>query len=196
MIKGNPFIFKIVLLFYLSIQLSPKSYSTNVGEDDKYRLPLNLPISLSGNYGELRSTHFHSGIDLRVGGVSGAPVYSAMDGYISRISVSPVGYGHALYICHPNGTTTLYGHLMNFTPNVAKWVEEMQYSKRSFQVNLYPDSLKFPVKKGELIGNAGNSGSSGGPHLHFEIRETQRQIPLNPVTTAKIQHSGQNTASD
>jgi len=151
-----------------------------------YRVPLNLPVSLSGSYGELRAAHFHAGIDLRVGGVSGEPLYAAESGFISRVSVSAAGYGNALYIDHPDGKTTLYGHMHEFAPKIAKWVREQQYSKESFSINLYPDSALFPVKRGDVIGKAGNSGSSGGPHLHFEVRETQTQVPLNPIKEAGI----------
>lgn len=146
-----------------------------------YRLPLNLAPSLSGNFGELRATHFHGGLDFRVGGVSGAPVYSVYEGYISRVSVSPSGYGHAVYIQHPNGRTTVYGHLMAFSPAVEKWVRKNQYEKESFAVSLVPDSTLFRVKKGDLIGKAGNTGSSGGPHLHFEIRNSATEITLDPA---------------
>lgn len=151
-----------------------------------FGVPVNLPVSLSGNYGELRATHFHAGIDIRVGGVSGAPLYAALDGYISRISVSPTGYGLALYIDHPNGRTTLYGHMQEFAPAIASWVRDQQYTTQSYAVNLNPDKSQFPVKKGDLIGKAGNTGSSGGPHLHFEVRETSTQIPLNPLKEAGI----------
>lgn len=146
-----------------------------------YRNPLDLAVSLSGSYGELRATHFHSGIDLRIGGVTGAPIHAAADGYISRISVSPGGYGNALYINHPDGRTTLYGHMLDFNAAITAWVRQMQYDKESFQVNLIPESTQFKVKKGQLLGRAGNSGSSGGPHLHFEVRDTESEIPLNPL---------------
>lgn len=146
-----------------------------------YRLPLNLTPSLSGNFGELRATHFHGGLDFRVGGVSGAPVHSVYDGYISRVSVSPSGYGHAVYIQHPNGRTTVYGHLMSFSPALEKWVRKSQYERESFAVSLVPDSTLFRVKKGDLIGKAGNTGSSGGPHLHFEIRNSATEITLDPA---------------
>lgn len=146
-----------------------------------YRNPLDLAVSLSGSYGELRATHFHSGVDLRIGGVTGAPIHAAADGYISRISVSPGGYGNALYINHPDGRTTLYGHMLDFNAAITAWVRQMQYEKESFQVNLIPESTQFKVKKGQLLGRAGNSGSSGGPHLHFEVRDTESEIPLNPL---------------
>lgn len=162
------------------------SYSQAKLPAAEYRIPLDLPVSLSGSYGELRTTHFHAGIDLRVGGVSGASVFAAKSGYISRISVSPTGYGNSIYITHKDGMTTLYGHLHDFAPAIAKWVRERQYEMESFSVNLYPDSLIFPLNRGDFIGRAGNSGSSGGPHLHFEVRDTETQIPLNPITEAGI----------
>ena len=130
------------------------------------------PLTLSGSVGEFRANHFHSGLDFRVGGVTGAPVYAAADGYISRITVSPGGYGNALYITHSNGTVSLYGHLDRFAPSVAKYVEEQQYRLESFRVDLVCDPVLFPVKKGQEIAKAGNSGDSAGPHLHFEIRYT------------------------
>lgn len=145
-----------------------------------YSKPLDLPVSLSGNYGELRATHFHAGLDFRVGGVSGAPVKAVKDGYISRLSVSPTGYGNAVYITHPDGTTTVYGHLHSFSQKIERWIRERQYEAESFSVNLIPDPSQFPLKRGEQIGRAGNTGSSGGPHLHFEIRDTKTEIPLNP----------------
>jgi len=172
------------VLFILSLLLTFNLKAQDKGGN--FRVPVNLPVSLSGSYGELRATHFHAGIDIRVGGVSGAPLFAAESGYISRISVSPSGYGHALYIDHPNGRTTLYGHMQEFAPAIASWVREQQYSSKSFQVNLNPDKNQFPVKKGDLIGKAGNTGSSGGPHLHFEVRETPTQIPLNPLKEAGI----------
>jgi len=165
-------------------------YKTARGDEKRiplnYRVPIDLPVSLSGNYGELRSTHFHAGVDLRVGGVSGEPLYAVQDGYISRVSVSPGGYGNAVYIDHPDGKTTLYGHMHEFAPKIAKWVREQQYSKESFSINLYPEPELFPIKRGEVIGKAGNSGSSGGPHLHFEIRESKTQLPLNPIKEGAI----------
>ena len=137
----------------------------------KFRYPLDVTMSLSGNYGELRSNHFHGGIDFRVGGVVGAPIYATERGYISRITVGPSGYGNAIYITHPNGYVSVYGHMHCFADHIAKYVREKQYEKESFRQDLSFTPEQFPVKKGECIGKAGNSGSSGGPHLHFEIRD-------------------------
>ena len=148
----------------------------------KYRKPLDLAISLSANFAEIRSNHFHSGIDFRVGGVAGAKLYAVADGYIARIFVSPWGYGKALYINHPNGETSVYGHMDGFSEKIHNYVESIQYSKQTFVIDeiVEPDSI--PVKKGELIGYAGNTGSSFGAHLHFEIRHTYNQMPINAIT--------------
>jgi hypothetical protein len=135
-------------------------------------------MSLSGSFGELRANHLHSGIDLRVGGVEGEPVYAAAQGYVSRIVVRPNGYGNALYVAHPNGATSVYGHLQRFAPAIAAWAHEKQYARESFFLDVELDSLTFPLRQGEQIGFAGNSGSSSGPHLHFEIRNHSQQ-PLN-----------------
>ena len=158
-----------------------ESAGESVGEsadDVKFVYPLKVPMSLSGDYGELRSNHFHGGIDFRIGGVCGAEVMAAADGYVSRISVSGSGYGNGLYITHPNGYVTVYGHLNNFSAAIEKYVKEQQYNKGSFFVDLYPEPDMFPVKQGEYIANGGNTGSSGGPHLHFEIRDTAN-VQLN-----------------
>ena len=135
---------------------------------------------LSGTMGELRSSHFHAGIDVKTQGVQGLEVYAAADGYVSRIKVATSGYGNALYILHKNGTTSVYGHLQKYNEQIAGFVRKSQYEKKSFEIELFPESSQFPVKKGDLIGFSGNSGSSGGPHLHFEIRDEQ-QRPLNPL---------------
>ena len=146
-----------------------------------YSDPLKIPLFLSGSFAELRSNHFHSGIDIKTQGVTGLPVYAAADGFVSRIAVSPTGYGKALYIDHPNGTTTVYGHLSRFAPAIQKYVTDQQYAKESFAVDLKIPAYLFPVKQGDEIAKSGNSGSSGGPHLHFEIRDTRLEAPLNPL---------------
>ncbi len=136
---------------------------------------------LSGSFAELRSNHFHSGIDIKTQGTTGLPIYTTADGYISRISVSPSGFGNALYINHPNGTTTVYGHLQSFSPAIDKYVKDKQYKNFSFRVDLQVPEYLFPVKQNEEIAKSGNSGSSGGPHLHFEIRDSKTEEPLNPL---------------
>lgn len=144
--------------------------------------PVKHKMLLSGTFGELRTNHFHSGIDIKSSkGTVGDPIYAAWDGHISRIAVKSTGYGNALYIDHPNGKTTVYAHLHRFEPEVAAYIKEQQYIKESYEVNLYPDSSLFTIQKGEQIGLMGNSGRSFGPHLHFEIRDTKSEVPLNPL---------------
>ncbi len=127
-------------------------------------------LTLSGSVGEFRGNHFHGGLDFRVGGVVGAPVRAVADGYISRITVNPDGYGNGLYITHPNGTVSVYGHLDSYIQPVADYVKEAQYRTQSFVVDLQPDPQQFPVTQGRTVARAGNTGDSAGPHLHFEIR--------------------------
>jgi hypothetical protein len=144
--------------------------------------PVNIPILLSANFGELRIDHFHSGIDIKTQGVTGKEVVSAANGYVYRITVSPGGFGNALYIKHPSGYTTVYGHLDRFIPEIEEYIKERQYEKKNFAITLYPSKEKFSVKQGELIAFSGNSGSSGGPHLHYEIRKSDNEKPVNPLS--------------
>lgn len=145
-----------------------------------FRLPVDAQsLRLSGSFGELRDNHFHSGIDLS--GDIGQPIYAAADGYVHRIRVQEGGYGNALYLRHPNGYTTVYGHLHRFSPAIARYVKAEQYRRERFEVDLYPGEKAFVVKKGDRIGDMGNSGSSSGAHLHFEIRRTADQKTLNPL---------------
>ena len=176
----------IYVLTFSAVPGQNKTLSGTSSASGNFRFPLDVPVSLSGGYGELRATHFHAGLDFRVGGVVGAKIYAAKDGFVSRITISPAGYGNAIYIQHSNGKTTLCGHLLDYAPKIAEWVKNKQYEKESFEMNISLDSTQFPVKKGDFIGRAGNSGSSGGPHLHFEIRETETQIPLDPVKEGKF----------
>lgn len=149
---------------------------------DYFDLPVKRAAYLSGTFGELRANHFHSGIDIKsVDGKVGEALYAAAEGYVSRIKVQSGGYGNSLYINHPNGYTTVYAHLSAFSPEVAAYVKSKQYGKRSFTINLYPEKDKFQFAKGEEIGKLGTTGRSFGPHLHFEIRKTNGQIPINPL---------------
>ncbi len=164
-----------LLLFTFYFGHSQSSYPQN-----DFSSPLRVPLSLAGNFGELRSNHFHSGLDIRTQQRTGLDVLAAANGFISRIGVSPWGYGNALYIQHPNGYTTVYGHLSEFAPKIRKYLRAQQYKLEKNTITLYPEEGEIPVKQGGVIAQSGNSGSSGGPHLHFEIRDGN-QKPLNPL---------------
>ncbi len=144
-----------------------------------WQSPLDIPLLLSGNFAELRSNHFHAGLDIKTQGKEGFKVYAAQSGYVSRIKVSPVGYGKALYITHPDGYTSVYAHLKEYNIQIERYVRKEQYMKESFAVDIYPPKNKLTVKKGDIIAISGNTGSSGGPHLHFEIRKTSNSKPMN-----------------
>ncbi len=148
---------------------------------DYFRAPLEIPLYLSGTFGELRTNHFHSGIDIKTDGREGQRVLAAADGVVSRIKVSAYGFGNAIYVVHPNGYTTVYAHLQRFNDEIQKYIKEEQYRQESFEVEIFPPASKFQVKKGQLIALSGNSGGSGGPHLHFEIRDTRTEKIINPL---------------
>lgn len=153
-------------------------------EGDKkhfFTSPLEIPLTLSANFGELRPGHFHSGLDFKTNGVTGKKVLSVADGYIYRIKVSPGGFGNALYIRHNNGYSTVYGHLDRFAADIEEYVTDYQYREKSFSVNIFTDDNTFPVEQGEVIGYSGNSGGSLGPHLHFEVRKSSNENPVDPI---------------
>lgn len=143
--------------------------------------PIAIPVAISGSFAEIRTDHFHSGVDFRTNGKAGLKVYSSDTGFVSRIKVSPIGFGKTIYIEHPNGITTVYAHLDKFEGKIARYVESAQYAQKSFEVELFPTKDELIVKKGEIIGISGNSGSSGGPHLHYEVRHTSSQAPISPL---------------
>lgn len=146
-----------------------------------YRAPVDIPMQLSGTFAELRGTHFHAGLDIRTQGKEGLPLRAVADGYVSRIKIQQDGYGKALYINHPNGTTSVYAHLQRYSDNIVPHVRKKQYTKKSYTIHFYPEPEDIPIKKGEIIGYSGNTGSSFGPHLHFELRNSANQIPFNPL---------------
>jgi murein DD-endopeptidase MepM/ murein hydrolase activator NlpD len=146
-----------------------------------FRWPLAIQPAIVANMGEMRNNHWHMGLDIRTNSQENLPVYAAAAGYISRIRVEKFGFGQCIYITHPNGYTTLYGHLNSFFPALEQYVREQQYHKESWAIELDFPKDKFPVGKGQLIAFSGNTGGSQGPHLHFEIRDTRTQTCLNPM---------------
>jgi murein DD-endopeptidase MepM/ murein hydrolase activator NlpD len=167
-----------VLLFLLIGSLFPIILHAQVSA---LALPLDTLAYLSSNYGELRLNHFHSGLDIKTGGVIGKKVKAIDDGYIYRVKVAPDGYGKAIYIKHPGKFASVYGHLQNFEGKIADSVFNYQYACRTWAVDLRFDSGQFKVKKGEIIALSGNSGSSSGPHLHFELRNMPDEVPIDPI---------------
>jgi len=155
----------------------------SIGQDGiAFHPPVNIPIYLSGNFGEIRGDHFHSGIDIKTQGTTGHPISCVEKGYVSRIKVQANGYGKSIYLTHPNGYTSVYGHLDRYREDIAVYVNRMQYKRQSHTVDLYLNKSTFPLEKGELIAYSGNTGSSSGPHLHFEIRSTAQQHPTNVLS--------------
>lgn len=143
--------------------------------------PLHRPVQLAAGFGEIRPDHFHMGADMRTDGREGLPVYAVKEGYISHVSIQSSGYGKALSVTHPDGTTTLYAHLSLFTGPAAAWISETQYSRKSWQQELDAAPGEFTVKKGQCIGYSGNTGNTQGPHLHFEVRNTTSGRSMNPL---------------
>jgi hypothetical protein len=155
--------------------------SAQVSSSPSFASPFDFPLLLAGNFGELRANHFHGGLDIKTQGVEGKPIYAIEEGYVSRVSIAPNGYGNALYVTHPNGYTSVYGHLSGFAPVIARYVMDQHYEQERFDLELTFEPSQFPVKRGELIAYSGNTGSSMGPHLHMEIRQTDTNEPTNPL---------------
>ena len=151
------------ILFFIVLHLSAqKEYPQDV-----FGPPLDIPLVLAGTFGELRSNHFHSGMDIKTQQREGLPVYAIADGTVTRIVVSHWGYGKALYVAHPNGYTSVYAHLKKFGPEIEEYVKKVQYEKQSYEVEMFPDYGELKVTNGSTIAYSGNTGGSAGPHLHF-----------------------------
>ena len=148
---------------------------------EKYPYPMDIPVYISASFAELRANHFHAGLDMSTKGVIGVKVHAVADGYVSRIKVSPYGYGHALYLTHPDGHTTVYAHLSAYAEKIAQVASAEQYKQKSFEIDINLKPNQIPVSKGEVVALSGNTGGSGGPHLHFEVRDTQTEEALNPL---------------
>lgn len=168
----------VILILLISVF---RSYSQKPIDSTNFRSPLKIPLILSGNFCELRPNHFHTGLDIKTGGVIGKEVVSIEEGYVSRIFYSHWGYGLAVYVTHPNGYTSVYAHLSSYCSKIKKKVKEVQYEKESETFNVYLEPNEITLKKGEKIGLSGTSGSSYAPHLHFELRETESELAINPL---------------
>jgi len=168
--------FVLALLLIPFLVFSQENYPQDV-----FQSPLAIPLDISGSFAELRSNHFHSGLDFKTSGVEGLPVFATGDGYVSRIKISPFGYGKAIYITHPNGYTSVYGHLQKANGAIQELIKKKQYQEQSFEVEMYLYPTELPVKKGDIIAFSGNTGGSGAPHLHFEFRDTKSEQIINPM---------------
>src|ERR1700761_8485548 len=174
------FIVLIFLVFTCIAAFSQDIVQSKPYPKNYFRYPLDLPPVTAGSFGELRPSHFHSGLDFKTNQRTGYPVHAAFDGYVSRLRVQFGGFGNAIYITHPNGYTTVYGHIEKFSDEMTKLIRQQQYQQQSFEVDFNPLPSQIPVCKDEVIALSGNAGASEGPHLHFEIRDSKTEETINP----------------
>lgn len=172
----NKYIFTFILIISI-----PKLIAQTEYPQDYFRNPLEIPIILAGTFGELRTAHFHSGMDLKTQQKEGLNVHTAAEGYVSRIKVSNWGYGKALYITHPNGYTTVYAHLKKFNKNIEAYIRKNQYRLEKEEIQLFPKKEVLPIQTDEIIAYSGSTGGFIAPHLHFEIRSTKTEKIINPM---------------
>jgi hypothetical protein len=170
----------VILIFGFYFNAFAQVIQSRPYPQNYFRYPLDLPPSTAGSFGELRANHFHSGLDFKTNARTGYPVHAAFDGYVSRLRVQFGGFGNAIYITHPNGYTTVYGHMERFSPAMTKMIRDSQYKKQSFEVDLKLPPLQMQVCRDDVIAWSGNAGASEGPHLHFEIRDTRTEETINP----------------
>ncbi|TPG37927.1 M23 family metallopeptidase [Flavobacterium pectinovorum] len=168
--------FSLLALFFCNFIFAQTQYPK-----DYFRPPLDIPMQLSGNFGELRPNHFHAGFDLKTNQREGLNVYAIADGYVSRIKISTFGNGKCIYITHSNGYTSVYGHLSTTVGSIQDYVKNAHYKEKAYEIEIFPKPNELPVTKGQLIALSGNTGSSEGPHLHFEIRDTKTEFVINPI---------------
>jgi len=166
-----------LLLFYSLFAIS----FSFLQAQNKATPPLDIPLKLSGTFGEFRATHFHAGLDIKTQGKEGFKVKSIKAGSVRRIKIATSGYGKCLYIQHPDGTTSVYAHLKKFAPKIESFIKLYQYEQETFEIQKFLPLGEMTIEQGEIIGYSGNTGGSLGPHLHFEIRDTKAETPLNPL---------------
>jgi hypothetical protein len=169
----------LCLLSFLTLVVAPSALSQ--WQNNTYQAPLDINLTLAGNFGEFRSSHFHTGLDFKTLGITGLNVFCSKAGYIARIKIEPSGFGKSIYVVHPDGTTSVYGHLEAFRNDIDLFCKQNQYNKKSFNVDLFPSPNQFVLKKGERFAYSGDAGGSAGPHLHYELRQTKTQQPINPI---------------
>lgn len=168
--------FSVFFLFFCTAVFSQVDYPK-----DYFSSPLDIPMQLSGNFGELRPNHFHAGFDLKTQQKEGLKVYAVADGYVSRIKISTFGNGKTIYINHPNGFTSVYGHLKMANGEIENYIKKTHYKEESFEIEMFLKPDEMVVKKGEIIAFSGNTGASEGPHLHFEFRDSKTEFVINPM---------------